>query len=343
MNVLEYKTEEEANHSLQQIGNLIIVEDNVRYLAVVKNNHPSFQYKIEIGTSDGKEIEFIKVLEKNKNLKEVNDEIGGYLAHTGNINSIITTTKVKEFSIHERKASLKEEKNLSAGMPIGTKNSSSGTLGGIFFLEDFPDHLFGISNWHVLTEEVGLGGPITNGVGNSNKEAQIGTLFWESLDHDKEVAFVLFNKDYFKSISNTNACGYKLNGKICFPEIGMEVVTCGITSTKGYSSSREIYSSNSIIKINEGQYKSHNIFYNQILIKNLSNSGDSGSLISNKKGEVVGLIFAETKEIENTHLDNITVANNIQHIFNKTFSFPQRIEIENEYKYISQFNLNKFI
>jgi len=207
-----------------------------------------------------------------------------------------------------------------------------GTLGGLFELEDFPEELFGISNWHVISAYNYYG---TTLCVNYNSSKICGELFWSSLDKYREVAFVKFNKKTTKSFMETpESEKWGITG----PEINMEVKHNGKKSGGQYKSSR-IHSVNATVKIVDGSFKNRKqIFKKQLLIEKFSEDGDSGGLVYREikvekskkiKKEVVGLIFGRTIYSyaieENEVSKSYTVANNINMIFNTNFSHEQEV------------------
>ncbi|MEY8848485.1 hypothetical protein AB9K26_06705 [Psychroserpens sp. XS_ASV72] len=94
---------------------------------------------------------------------------------------------------------------------------------------------------------------------------------------------------------------------IAKPKIGMRVKFHG--STTVISKSTEIRSTNTMVKVQSTfDSKKELIFKNQILFKNISKPGDSGSVIINDDNEIVGLLHAGDSE-------EVSIANNITDIF----------------------------
>ncbi|WP_106792346.1 hypothetical protein [Aquimarina sp. Aq78] len=232
--------------------------------------------------------------------------------------------------------------------PIISEGQNEGTLGGIFKLLQYPDSLFGITNWHIFSgSKMNLGEDVFCPNGKS-----IGTLFWTAVDTYKEVAFIKFNKKTSCEILSR----YKLKKwAITQPKIGMSVYQNGYGSYSGSNHCSQnytcIHSINTTIRI---QYSSgQKIFKRQLLIEDISTDGDSGALLISKENQeekVVGLIFSLTslrKRLHNGKLVRYSVANDINFIFNKPFCQKQEVfnEIQNNIittTLIDHFTLDNF-
>lgn len=210
--------------------------------------------------------------------------------------------------------------------PIISENKNKGTLGGIFKLLQYPNSLFGITNWHIFSgAKMNLGEDVF-----SPNEKSIGTLFWMAVDTYKEVAFIKFNEQTSCEILSR----YKLKKwAITQPKIGMPVYQNGHGSYSGGNhdsqNTKHIHSTNTTIRI---EYSSgQKIFKRQLLIENISTDGDSGALLitkENNKEKVTGLIFSLTnlrKRLNNGKLVRYSVANNINFIFNTPFCQKQEV------------------
>ncbi|WP_108807806.1 hypothetical protein [Aquimarina spinulae] len=369
-----YIKESSANKALKYWGNFIIQSKNVHYVAVIKKNR--FLYSLEIGKKKNKSFninEYLTVNINDLNSKEIKNlyktapitlkrafrvKALKKVNYLKNIKFAIKTRETSKFIVEDPVLKINKDFNenenqnrnrvLQGGIKICNLKMFTGTLGGIFTLKDFPNSYFGISNWHVLAEGVKLGSAIIQprSLGYRTqqevKKHQCGNLFWGSLDRKKEAAFVHFNKSNIEFIKSHNSCGYKLSGKIAKPILGELVTKCG--SKTGCNGNdrlcgfKTLYSTNAIIKIDDARYSDNPIFENQLLIENFSNSGDSGSLIVNKKKDVIGLLFAGT--INNS---NFSVANDINNIFNKRFNISQNIKFNNNNLHLNKFELNEFI
>ena len=237
---------------------------------------------------------------------------------------------------------------LYVGQAISYKNRRFGTLGGIFKLKGFPKEYFGISNWHVIALKEELGRPLY--IRDNNNTYKYGNLSWRCLDHKREAGFVHFPNLSEEKIRRENECKYHHSGKLDRVKINQEVKKCG-QKTKcnrddGKCQRGIIHSTNATIKVNSNFRDSDEPFKNQILIKNsnpnneraFSISGDSGSIVANKKGDIVGLLFGRT-EGENS----FSVANNINNIFNTEFEIPQKIMINGQEETLNSFTLSEFI
>ncbi len=354
----EYETEKEADEVLEDLGDILIQEDNIIYLAVIKK----INFEIEVGTKDGEKVNLRHYLEEfpiiARNVSKSNfpdikrfpeertTEFYDFLSNFAELS--ISTKKTSEFyikDIFKPAVSIGEHRSdfLRSGIDIGNSLVNSGPIGAIFQIENFPNEYFGISNWHILGFGVELGSNIIHpGMSsisaNQIDEHKCGSLFWSSNSTNLEVAFAHFDMDYFKGVEKNFNCGYRLSGKINTPKINETVKHCGgrvrLNNTPT-SNQNEIHSVNAIIKANnlEGVNPKHVVYKNQILINKFSDSGDSGAVVLNKNNDVVGLIFSK---IDN---QQFSVANNINLIFNKWFETSQKVKINDEVYYINQFKL----
>jgi hypothetical protein len=89
---------------------------------------------------------------------------------------------------------------------------------------------------------------------------------------------------------------------------------CG--KTTGISKTKKVRSLNAMVRIKDAYLNSQKrIFKRQLLLKQISLSGDSGSLlIDADTNKAIGLIHSG----DNTH---ISIANNIDHIFDQIHDF----------------------
>lgn len=242
----------------------------------------------------------------------------------------IRDVETSKFYFYDGDKSKKEDSRiLMGGISIGNTKVTGGTLGGIFTLKGkiFEGRFFGISNWHVLGYQAKKGDPIIHPGHRDDRRVRdfenrkCGVLSWECLDDYREVGFVEFDSSFFDHKSKMNACGYKLSGQVKKAEYNELVRKCGEASEcrrpnpNSPCLRRKIYSSNTTIKVHQPSFGKQDIkiFKNQILVKNFSEKGDSGSLMVNENGDAVGLIFANNSSRE------LTVANDLTLIFNHKF------------------------
>ena len=213
-------------------------------------------------------------------------------------------------------------------LSIKSIHKKTGTLGGVFKLDEFPDSYFGITNQHIFSDpNTKLGDDVTDEGG----ETIIGKLFWTANDIRKDVAFVKLNEEFSDEYLKE-----KEAISISKPKIDTHVYHNGF-ETHGGSSNRttstaKIHSINATVRIHKpDEPQRWKIYKNQILIENYSTDGDSGSLVLNNEGNEIralGLNFGRTFErsIFGTR-DNkgFSVANCIDNIFNKDFNEKQEV------------------
>ncbi len=210
---------------------------------------------------------------------------------------------------------------------------STGTLGGIFELVGYPDKIFGITNWHIFGNwESFLGESVFS---SDDKEIEIGNLFWKCKDLNREAAIIMLNSETATAIREKPF--YHNNWRLGIAESQMKVKHFGYGThedSTGFKESK-IYSTNATIKLRCGS-TGRCIFKNQLLIKNYTVNGDSGSLvISNecRPDAVVGLNFSKLSVYKpfKTNDNSVTysIANNINHILNYTFPLKQIVWEEN--------------
>jgi hypothetical protein len=372
---------DEANIAQEYYRKYFLKRNEVDYVAVVKHTDPNKQYAIEIGKKNGT-ARRVNVRGKKRKLKgffnnnyiphrlpipnsfensasrrkkfrndfysdkfiDVREEApGNFVTH--NVVSKYQSTKIEK----NQEATTKNDlPKIKAGNSISRHLLRAGTLGGIFELEDFPKMYFGISNWHVLSDEFGHdeernvispGGDFTSR--NVNTEKKIGTLFWKSIHDYREAAFVKIDEIHHNRLSDTNDCGYSLSGEIDTAKIGDLVKKCGnatgCNGVNGFSKNFMVYSVNASVKVNGSSF-SERVFHNQILVPLFSENGDSGSIVVNEKYNVIGLLFARSDGGR-----GYSVVNDINYIFNREFNEKQTIYIDDECKEVSEFKLKKFI
>ncbi|WP_452601645.1 hypothetical protein [Pontimicrobium sp. MEBiC06410] len=364
----KYATEAHATEALEYYENLLMRSIDVFYVAVVKKSCDNECYGLEIGIMSNYEnvhIDKFITQERAFNHDFPQNSIPEYLPIPSiyskgseyvsqniltdkefknlfsNTRSTVQTELVTFDGIdinidpNKQEEILLEEKDWYSydygRQPIKTLNGCTGTLGGFFELDEFPNSLFGISNWHILTVERDLGVSVY-----SNNGEKIGEAFWQQLNIYSESAFLKFTPEVSKKLK----CKYKNSlWSLGTPKIGDMVFH------KGYGSYRinnllnkrsKIHSNNATIKTYCDAFENNmRIFKNQLLIKNFSEDGDSGALvITEREGEIkktaVGLLFAvrNSKPINSSEYTSISVANNLNFIFNKRFHEKQEVFIE---------------
>lgn len=245
-------------------------------------------------------------------------------------------------------------------LPYGThkienQDQNTGVLGAFIRLLEFPDKLFGISNWHVLRGSTkGLGQPIFSVINNNGEtiRQKRGHLFWANLNPYNEVGFVEFDENA-KSKIETAYSQEKYFWTIGNPKVGMEVRHLGPSSFLSRNNTN-IHSINATVRISSTDFENETkIFKNQILIPNFTVGGDSGSLVlagSQSRPNVVGLNFAVVRDkmvvlledSSSTELVEMSVANNINMIFNNEFPVKQEIFISKKEKEITASLAKKF-
>ncbi|AUP81018.1 hypothetical protein [Flavivirga eckloniae] len=288
---------------------------NSNYNLKIKNNRFSSQVYV-------KKIEFRDY--EYKKQSNLNNRVNDPLLHTTNgtnESDINTDKKWIDYAL--------------GGQPIKTESGNPGTLGGVFQLLEFPNKLFGISNWHVIAGKTALLGQDTYSYGDNVVR---GELFWHNMDIEREVGFISFNnetvKEYRLKYGENN-----LMWTVEAPKIGMPVFQNGYGRGKNKSVENEgkIISINATIKNRDPLFPNKiKIFRHQLLIERIHNGGDSGALVFKKKNDdmppvAIGLLFAEEAQWIAVDPDSqsttrcFSVANNLSRIFN--YSFPLKQEV----------------
>ena len=215
--------------------------------------------------------------------------------------------------------------------PIGSqyicdkRRKLTGTLGSFFYLEEAPDTLFGISNWHVCgARKSKIGDPVFMGK-PKDKLGELGKLYWFEIDTNKEVAFIKINDNLHRDLITMYCDDFPIL-KLGSPEVGQLVYHRGAGSRNGNTEfmKSSIHSINATIKIYSTRYgNSFRIFKNQILVNTpFSEDGDSGAILFSKpeiNSQAVGLIFASPyvfKIAGKNVSTKFTVANHLSNIFN---------------------------
>lgn len=216
-------------------------------------------------------------------------------------------------------------------MGNGIKNNDDtehGTLGGILKLEG-DDNFYMLSNWHVLMD---VTGEINDEIDSSHFDdgnTSFAKLIWARFDRKFDMAIAKITKPELVNEETCNLCDGKKIGSVVAAKIGMEVKKVGYKT--GTEIKEVIHSHKAWVKI-----KNRQIFRDQIIVKNsLSKKGDSGALLINNDGDVVGLVFAGDEK-------TFTLANPLHNILNKYI--PPYTSIDNElYENVGGFKFEKFI
>ncbi|WP_459212929.1 hypothetical protein [Aquimarina rhabdastrellae] len=371
-----FKTEEKAIEALESsiCYDFIKNHNSIRYLAVVKEDSNSF--KIEIGKKENTQEDLYKklinlLIQRSDSLPSSDFKNFCLNCRDHSLEDIKLLFKLKNVERFTSEYSTQNDrpfsfsKELKGGISISHENSGSvGTLGGLFKLNDYPNTLFGITNWHVASGAgIDLGKKIIHpafSTFNSSKSVPnyiCGQLSWHCLDDYREAAIIQFydlKETQFEKTSSTNTCGYAIKS-IEKPSFDSKVKICGYKSGCNKNDNEctpySIHSTNATIKVHNSNYGNASNGYNdtilfkkQILVKDISTDGDSGSLLVNEQNNAIGLIFAKTTTVKN--IANICVANNINTIFNSTIIFPDtysQIKIHQNTGYTKKLLLEKFI
>lgn len=363
----EYKKEIEAKKKLDLIIPFLIKNKNLVFAAVTKLENGNYTIKRGLRSKENfddefgfnEELHFLKndlyrdfkegKLSKIKK-KEFNKMVAFVESERSNSISFEKTEKIildKDNS--DTLTQYKPPNNVfRGGQSIGTSETLGGTLGGVFKLADFPNEYFAIGNWHYLAFNNQLGRDIFspeittwNTSRHQEQQYKCGNTSWANLDPEMECAFVHLNKEAI-SIDKKNSCGYTLSGNISKPKIGDLVKKCGNQSgcnddNIGVCKNSHIYSSYATIKVTDTVYGTNEpyVFKNQVMVKDIHDKGDSGSLLVNSKNDVVAILFAQTQDRV------FSIANNINTIFNRTFNISQPFLLNNKLYYVNKFELEK--
>lgn len=371
LNIHSYNTEKQAIEVLNHYQKYLLRSDLIHFLAIVYNPNSKL-YEIAIGTkkSDRSRLEL-------KNIPPLDVYDGKFSKHQipyflpvpsdisnksgpRDIKSVVNTN-ILAFSEESDSLSIPSSSRKSwLELPMGalpvSRNSNGdqmGTLGGIFELEEYPDELFGISNWHVICGTSGeLGDPIYAPLDDSIYK-EIGHLFWKSLDDYREAAFVIFNKKTRKILLDKFE-NEKIK-KISNAQYNQSIYQRGMSShiDNDETIGSNVYSNYGIIRLKSTWLPNKKkTFYKQLFIKKFTTDGDSGSIafdISNDNMEktILGLNFSalntplfKFNDFENNSI-YLTFSNNITLIFNHTFEKHQTVFYNNKPEIREHFTLKK--
>lgn len=336
-------SKKEANYLLGQIDDEYLDMEGVEYISVRRRWLFPYFYYIEFGVSK---------THKHSDEKIILNNDDGTLVIPRSFQ--FDVNKINDFDAKPKSKTLRTQVKMTASAkrippledptmkpPWSISHDllpSGGTLGGVVTLSNpgLEDGLYGISNWHVVqTTNESYGQnifiPKTTGFTIEQKQqAYFGYSSWAKMDSYTDVGlFKIENED---KIPKQRGCNPTFKG-ITSPVIGKKAFKCGISS--GLTSAT-IVSENTSVWVEVGGERRK--FKQQIQIKKLSESGDSGSLLFNRRKEVIGLLFASDKHAENS----FSYANNINYIFNRPFP-EQEFYLKSGSVGVSQLNFNSFI
>ncbi|KAB8152514.1 hypothetical protein EZY14_013995 [Kordia sp. TARA_039_SRF] len=277
----------DANKHLELIGTSILSIEGIKYVAVVndkENNNPN-DYALEIGYNK----DVLKILSKD-------------LSNNNNIlfqNPILDIISKKSQQLVSSR--FKDGSDLDKLEGIQFKGSSGffnyqkgdvlregdwvshyrsgldyGTLGAVIKLKNYPNDYFFISNWHVIMNSLGK---LNDKIENYTTKQAIGSLFWG------------VNNDYYDmAIAKIDLPSFTYKGSVVNSIMKYKDIYINMDlNIYGNAKTNAIYSKNAHIKIDSNG----KIYKNQILTKNISVSGDSGSIVMNKQRDsIVGLLYA---------------------------------------------------
>ncbi len=226
-----------------------------------------------------------------------------------------------------------EKANFIKSYPLVSKKYEvETTLGGLFKIKEYPNAVFGITNYHLFDYPDARLGDI---VLDRRNGKEIANLFWKANDLEKEVSFLKMDNNNFKvSDSITN---FIRPTNIAEAKLGQKVYHNGqISGRNSKDQETKIVSLNATVRVFRSRDPERwTIYKNQILIEQNTRNGDSGSLVITENDKIVGLNFARSfgsykvaktdkKEGSNT-FKAYSYANHINNIFN--YSFPRDQEV----------------
>nr|WP_321237076.1 trypsin-like serine protease [uncultured Psychroserpens sp.] len=307
-------TEEEANIKLllkeSEYFNLTATKNKNRteYAAVVKLSNDftiKNDYIIEVGLSDFTyqydpvsipiKTDFNKLISK----QTINDFL----------DKNIVPVESESFALQTKK--------ISGGSSVSYEGSlnKGGTLGALFKLKS-GNKIYLLSNRHVIFDsdynenKNKVVSPARIHVSKSLNEINtIGKIIWSSQKHDDILdAAIAEVNDKTKSCIDIGK--YCVNNELSFngiakAKIGDSIKKFGKTTGLTYG---EIKSINCTVNVSKN-IKTPKIFRRQILTSNISDYGDSGSVVINQDNDVVGLLTGGNKT-------TASFCNNIKYIFN---------------------------
>lgn len=290
-------------------------KSQTHYACVIKksNDYDLFDdYAIEIGLED---FSLHYDLAKRKLLDVLKTEGVKEETHNDIDNNEVIHVDSKHIGLQSEPRYIKKLNELTGGCSISYNNNGldSGT-GGAFFKMKNSHSIYLLSNRHVMVNNnVELGTKITHpsradARNQYDQEEIIGNVIWTSKKKssitDAAIAKI-YSDDFPVAIGKYTLSKHFLLNDIGIPKIGQNVKKCGRTTGETYGKIRSI---NCTINITQN-IEQPQFYRKQILTTYMTEPGDSGSVLINNSGEVVGLLFAgdEFKS---------SFANNINNIFN---------------------------
>ncbi|WP_298515560.1 hypothetical protein [uncultured Kordia sp.] len=240
---------------------------------------------------------------------------------------------LKEVSV-EKRVSYEDyddfELKIQPGNTIADNLSLGGTLGLVFKLKKFENRYFGLSNSHVLNStnkkkklfKIKTHYPFFSREGRN----KVGSLFWSEYSDYLDAAIVIFHNDAHERLELNNKCNFNIDIEIGEPVFGKQIGICGADTQISYDVTRNkkhIYSTNAYVKIHNSS--GEKIYKNQIMIDHFTTNGDSGSVIIDNSGKIIGLLIGSSIGHK-----KFSIANNINKIFNHSFEKPQKVFLDNK-------------
>lgn len=305
-------TEKKANLALEHHREELFKNQNLAYLAVVpvldEDGEPVDDFVIEAGVYN---------IKQQKEAQNKLQRVGKQEEECVPPNLPVPSEgKYRTLTAEHVPVTIKESEGFAAQYlkdrvrPAGGGSSvmnyryhSAGTLGAAIELKG-QRGLFFISNWHVLT---GANGRIGDSIiqpgradGGRYPHDIIASLYWSKLNPDMDAAIA---KVVDKRVTGGTMCFGKIKG-IEPAKVGMNVKKCGRTTELTTGIVKSVNASVRVSGYPEGTV----LFNNQIITTNMSQGGDSGSVVCNASSKkAVGLLFAgdgKSQTIVN-HIDSI--------------------------------------
>ena len=306
----------------------------IEYLAVIKNDKKKNSYSIEMGIkSEDNSIRTENVSYKDIPMECKLSKISNKRLNISNslYNKIVKSETINIKSKYVNKIKLQgvsehKIRPMLSGCSIQTDTYPDilGTLGAFVVIEPYDDKVYALTNHHVLTKKAFYKKDLvfqpdnkTNDFSNIIGEIKFSHFGKTEKGTFLDVAFIellnnrntknMFTKGFIWSDGLPETDSPSLNG-IENPSIHNKVKIYGKSSKLNTS---KVISDNAYVRIENNSVEE--IFQNQILIENISKDGDSGSVVINDNNNVIGLLFAGDGK-------HISVANNINHIFNNKYT-----------------------
>lgn len=292
--------------NIQAIEN--IDEDNP--IQSISNERYSYEYLEEIDISLSKILsksDFIDIGFSEK-IAECIENGDAYPSYSGKIELLNCGD--------ERNPSITKQEFLEGGVSISSKRAPdnfSGTLGCIFKMKNDTE-IYGLTNEHVIKHGTCFSPSniITHpAVGDQGDEIDIGTILWKVNDQDLDAAIIKLDLDREEEedkikIRNSIRCSEIKFNNIKKARIDMSVNKCGRTTGLTRATIKSVNATT--YHYDSGR---HLFKRKQIMTSCMALPGDSGSVMFDDCGDVVGLIYA--RNIINTR----TFANHIIKVFDK--------------------------